>query len=231
MRVSNLLSSRCCWWIRFLPWTWNNGGYCEGTPRLLRIYYYGWGNKFYCSVGSLQAVPARPSGKGWLETRQGIGKLSRVTVGCMWQRGVSWAFGAELGVWRPELVGLCFGEGYQVEIWQCSLGKHAVERRIWVWCKLSKACGSVPPPLRTEGHGQSHCASLEWVIRFVVAVRRHDICVDKLEWEGRAESYCTGPLFRTQRWKHHTLPLTDGRHFINTCTQTNKQTHCLLATT
>ena len=52
-------------------------------------------------------------------------------------------------------------------------------------CKPSKERVSVPPPLRTQGHGQSHCASLEWVIRFVVAVGRHDICVDNCGWGGR----------------------------------------------
>jgi hypothetical protein len=31
--------------------------------------YYGWGNKLYCSAGSLQAVPTRPSGNGRLEKR------------------------------------------------------------------------------------------------------------------------------------------------------------------
>ena len=57
--------------------------------------------------------------------------------------------------------------------------KFGSARGFWVRCKACEAQGSVPTPLRTRGHGQSHCASLEWVIRFAVAVRRHDICVDK----------------------------------------------------
>jgi hypothetical protein len=83
------------------------------------------------------------------------------------------------------LVGLCFDEDYQVEVWQCSWQKHAVRRGYWDVCKPSEARDGVPTPLRTQGHGQSHYASLAWVIRFVVAVRRQDICVDNCEREGR----------------------------------------------